>query len=326
LIYFKQFLFIIVINSDIQIFSHLKFITMKKLQLLTMFILLIGSGIVLIKCGKIEPQKVSPVVPSTSLAIKLATSPTLGNIITDKDGNTLYFFANDANGANNCTGGCTALWPNFNVNNLLVSELAPGLALADFASITTPSGSQLTYKGWPLYYYAPGGVRETPGQITGDGVGSVWFAAKPDYTIMIVKEQIVGIDLKNYVVDASNVYSEGTGKTTYFTDLAGRTLYSFFKDSVNRNKYTKADFSNNPVWPIYETDKIVIPSILDKTLFGSIKVFGKNQLTYKGWPLYYYGPDVDGTGKSRGYNKGVYGPLPVKWPVLFKNIPPAPMP
>ena len=108
------------------------------------------------------------------------------------------------------------------------------------------------------------------------------------------------------------------------TDLAGRTLYSFYKDSTNVNKYTKADFSNNSVWPIYETDKVVVPSIIDKTLFGSITLYGKKQLTYKGWPMYYYGPDVDASGKFRGYNKGVYGPLPVKWPVFFKDIPAAP--
>ena len=292
---------------------------MKKIYFLTMFFLMLVSGTLLLQCTKTDV--VAIVDP---LVIKLATSATLGNIITDKAGNTLYFFANDGNGANNCTGGCTTAWPNFNVTGLMQSQLSDGLLLADFATITTPSGSQVTYKGWPLYYYAPGGVRENPGQITGDGVNGVWFVAKPDYTIMLAKEQILGVDAKNYIVSAANVYSEGTGTTTYMTDLAGRTLYSFYKDSTNINKYTKSDFSNNSVWPIYETDKVVVPSIIDKSLVGSIAVFGKKQLTYKGWPMYYYGPDVDSSGKFRGYNKGVYGPLPVKWPVFFKDIPAAP--
>lgn len=293
---------------------------MKKLYSLFMFALLIATGSVVLQCTKSDeaPAVVDPLV------IKLGTSGTFGSFITDKAGNTLYFFANDGNGANNCTGGCTTAWPNFNVTGLTQSQLSDGLLLADFASITTPTGSQVTYKGWPLYYYAPGGVRENPGQITGDGVGGVWFIAKPDYTIMLAKEQILGVDAKSYVVSATNVYSEGTGTTTYMTDLAGRTLYSFYKDSTNVNKYTKADFSNNSVWPIYETDKVVVPSIIDKTLFGSITLYGKKQLTYKGWPMYYYGPDVDASGKFRGYNKGVYGPLPVKWPVFFKDIPAAP--
>jgi len=97
-------------------------------------------------------------------------------------------------------------------------------------------------------------------------------------------------------------------------------LYAFFRDSTNINKFTKADFSNNAVWPLYETDKVVVPSVLDKTLFGSIMVFGHKQLTYKGWPMYYVGSDVDPiTGKFRGNNKGVYGPLPMKWPIFFYN-------
>jgi predicted lipoprotein with Yx(FWY)xxD motif len=297
---------------------------MKKSYFLLMFMLLIVSGILVTRC-KWDGQDAVVGAAIDPLFVKLATSATLGSIMTDKDGNTLYFFANDGNGANNCTGGCTTAWPNFNVADLAQTQLADGLVLADFSSITTPGGNQLTFKGWPLYYYAPGGVREAPGKTTGDGVGGVWFVAKPDYTIMLAKEQIVGIDNKSYIVAPTNVYSEGTGTTTYMTDLAGRTLYSFFRDSTNINKFTKADFSNNPVWPIYETDKIVVPSTLDKTLFNSITVYGKKQLTYNGWPMYYYGADVDNSGKFRGYNKGVYGPMPVKWPVFFKAIPHAPM-
>ena len=229
-----------------------------------------------------------------------------------------------ANGTNNCTGGCTTAWPVFNVTGLTQEKLAAGLALADFSSIITANGSQVTYKGWPLYYYAPGGVREKTTQTTGDGVSGLWFVAKPDYTIMLAKEQLLGADGKDYVVSATNLYSEGIGATTYFTDIAGRTLYEFAKDSANINKYTKADLSNNGVWPIYETDKIVVPSLLDKTLFGSITVYGKKQLTYKGWPIYYYGSDADASGAFRGSNKGVSVPRPNVWPVFQKDIPVAP--
>ena len=292
---------------------------MKKIKNSILLICLVASGILLFQCKKSEE-----VVIPDPYVIKLATSPTLGSYLTDKNGNTLYFFANDANGANNCTGGCTTAWPNFNATGLVASQLTAGLDLADFNTITTPTGSQTTYKGWPLYYYAPGGVREQAGKTSGEGVGSVWFVAKPDYTIMMANLQLVGLDTKSYVVSATNVYSEGVGTTSYFTDALGRTLYAFAKDSSNINKYTKADFSNNGVWPLYETDKIVVPSILDKTVFSSITVFGKKQLTYKGWPIYYYGPDVDTNGKFRGYNKGVSVPKPNVWPVFYKDYPVSP--
>ena len=289
---------------------------MKKKYIFENFILLLVFGLLMTACEKEET--VDP------FDIKLATSTTLGTYLTDKAGNTLYFFSLDANGLNNCTGGCTTAWPIFSVATLTQDKLGAGLLLADFGSVTTPNGNQVTYKGWPLYYYAPGGVREKPNLTTGEGVNGSWFVAKPDYTIMLANAQLLGADAKNYIVSATNIYSEGVGKTTYFTDLAGRTLYAFAKDSSNMNKYTKADLSNNGVWPIYETDKIVVPSVLDKTLFGSITIYGKKQLTYKGWPMYYYGPDADALGFFRGSNKGVSVPKPNTWPVFFKDYPIAP--
>jgi predicted lipoprotein with Yx(FWY)xxD motif len=68
----------------------------------------------------------------------------------------LYFFSNDASGQDSCTGGCAVLWPPFNISQLTADKLSAGLNLADFGTVTAPGGgSQLTYKGWPLYTYAP---------------------------------------------------------------------------------------------------------------------------------------------------------------------------
>jgi predicted lipoprotein with Yx(FWY)xxD motif len=290
---------------------------MKRNNLRLNVIWLIALGFLMTNCTKSDT--VDPYV------VKLATSSTLGSYLTDKSGNTLYFFAQDANGLNNCTGGCTTAWPIFTEMTLTQDKLGDGLVATDFGSVSTPNGMQVTYKGWPLYYYAPGGVREKPNQITGEGINGMWFVAKPDYTIMLANAQLVGADTKNYIVSSTNVYSEGAGKTTYFTDLVGRTLYAFSKDSLNTNKYTKADLSNNATWPIYAQDKIVVPSVLDKTLFGSISIYGMKQLTYKGWPMYYFGADLDAaTGLFRGSNKGVSVPKPNIWPVFMKDYPAAP--
>jgi predicted lipoprotein with Yx(FWY)xxD motif len=289
---------------------------MKKQSLFLASVLLVFAGLVFTQCEKTDTT--SPYL------VNLSTSPTLGSYLTDNVGSTLYFFAMDSNGANNCTGGCTTNWPVFNVTGLTADKLAPGLLLTDFSTVSTPNGMQVTYKGWPLYYYAPAGVREAANTTTGDGVNGLWFVAKPDYTIMIAKQQLVGADGKNYIVSATNVASEGVGATTYFTDGVGRTLYSYYKDSANVNKYTKADLTNNATWPIYETDKIVVPSILDKTLFGSITSVGRKQMTYKGWPMYDYGPDADAMGAFRGNNKGISVPKPNIWPVFIKDGPAAP--
>ena len=253
--------------------------------------------------------------------VSLQTSATLGNYLVDKQNRTLYFFANDPNGKDSCTGGCQAFWPIFNVDNLSADKLGNGLSISDFGSTTSVSGkNQLTYKGWPLYYFAPlvngANVQEAPGQTLGEGVNNVWFVAKPDYSIMLVNAQLVGHDGKNYKSD----YTEGLGKTNYFTDGKGLTLYTFKFDSLNKNKFTAPDFSNNNIWPIYETGNIVVPSTIDKTKFGTINVFGKTQLTFKGWPLYYFGQD----NQIRGLNKGISFPAPGYWPVPVTNIAQAP--
>lgn len=268
----------------------------------------------------------NPPAPEVKKAVSLATSATLGSYLVDKDGRSLYFFSTDANGQSSCTGGCEVVWPVFYVDNLTADKLGTGLTLSDFGTITTPSAKkQLTYKGWPLYYYSPssgddgyGNVTNTPeaaGKTSGDGIGGIWFIAKPDYSVMIVRSQLVGHDGKNYKSD----YTVGDGATTYFTDGKGLTLYAFKNDNFKKNNFTKEDFSNNSVWPIYETDKIVVPSVLDKSKFSVITVFGKSQLVYNGWPLYYFGQDAS----VRGANKGISFPAPGVWPVPVKDIPAA---
>jgi len=296
---------------------------MKTRYKLVMIFLLPVAGILLSQCKKTTDTTVVD-----SAVVKLKTSATLGSYLTDTKGNALYFFSNDAAGVNTCNDGCTALWPVFFVSGLTQAKLDNGLFVADFDSITTPNGKQLTYKGWPLYYYAPGGVREAPGMTSGDNVGGIWFVAKPDYTIMIANLQLHGINGKDYTVSPTNMYTEGVGASIYFTDQMGRTLYVFANDSSNINRWTTTDAVHDALWPIYQYNVAVVPSSLDKTLFGSITVFGNKQLTYKGWPIYYFGADVDANGKYRGFNKGISvgatATTQPKWFILFKDMPAAP--
>jgi len=292
---------------------------MKTMKISIAIALMSGLMVTTIDCKKDDNKITSPT--QLQKEISLQTSTALGKYLVDRQNRTLYFFSNDLNGQDSCTAGCQAFWPIFNVNNLTSDKLGDGLSISDFGSVISVSGkNQLTYKGWPLYYYAPAvngtNTQEAPGQTLGEAVNNEWFVAKPDYTIMIVSAQLTGHDTKNYKSD----YTEGIGKTTYFTDGRGLTLYTFKLDSLNKNKLTKSDFSNNNVWPIYETDKIVVPSILDKAKFGSINVFGRTQLTYNGWPLYYFGQD----NQTRGFNKGISFPSPGIWPVPTQNINQAP--
>jgi predicted lipoprotein with Yx(FWY)xxD motif len=256
-------------------------------------------------------------IPRTD--IHLDTNTLLGAHIVDKDGRSLYYFSNDVNGQSNCAGGCLTAWPIYFADTVTTTYGAE-LTSSDFKTITTTGGAkQTTYKGWPLYYYAPAGITEAAGEVKGEGIGNIWFVAKTNYSITVANFQLTGANGVNYMSD----YTPGDGLTKYFCDGKGNTLYAFGKDSAYKNKFTKPDFSNNPVWPVYETENITVPSTVDKTLFTVIDVFGKKQLTYKGWPLYYYGPDAG----VRGINKGISVPTSAigkVWPVVNSNSPLAP--
>lgn len=249
--------------------------------------------------------------------VLLQNDATLGNILTDNQGRTLYFFARDTKGASACTGGCLNRWPLFYTEELILPQ-GGTLAQADFGTIGEGATKQRTYKGRPLYYYSASnnGVIEPAGEKGGEAFGNVWYAAKPDYTLMVASAQLVGADGKNYTA----TYVEGTGNTRYFTDGAGRTLYIFTNDKKNTNTFTNATFSNDGAWPIFHVTIGRLPTGLNASDFGEINVHGRPQTTYKGWPLYYFGQDT-----AKGDNKGVSVAAPGKWPVINGDTVEAPL-
>jgi len=264
------------------------------------------SVVLFTACSKKKDEVIKE--PEVSVDLKLAASVSFGNVLTDGTGKTLYCFVKDANSTSVCVDGCLITWPVYYAAN---ANPPSGLDAADIATITRADGKkQTTYKGWPLYYYSGDKAKD---EIKGDGVGGVWFVAKPDYSVMMASKQLVGMDGKNYTADAK----EGEGVTLYLTDAKGRTLYAFTPDTFNKNNFTKPDLSNNAVWPIFESAILNVPSVLSKDMFAVITSVGKSQLTYKGHPLYYFGSDA-----VKGETKGVSVPKPGVWSVLTLNTVP----
>ena len=271
---------------------------MKKL----IYIYLVATTM-LVSCSDDDDQ--ATIDPKVN-TVQLSTNASLGSILTDSEGKTLYFFSKDSKDTSVCEGECEANWPVFYEEEL---TLDTGLDTTDFSTITRSDGSKQTvYQGWPLYYF----VNDTnSGDTNGDKVGDVWYVAKPDYSLMYASAQLVGHDNKNYLND----YTEGNGDSNYIVDIEGRTLYTFIIDTKNKNNFTTEDFSNDAIWPIAEISIDKIPSNLNNNDFGTIDVFGKTQLTYKGWPLYYFGQDV-----NRGDNKGISFPSPGIWPIANTDL------
>jgi predicted lipoprotein with Yx(FWY)xxD motif len=113
--------------------------------------------------------------PATGAA--LATGPSsLGVILVDGQGRTVYEFANDANGTSACTGQCAANWPPVMAPSSLPASL-PGVT-GQLGMITRQDGtSQLSVAGHPLYTFAGD---TGPGQTNGQGKvldGGLWTIA-----------------------------------------------------------------------------------------------------------------------------------------------------
>lgn len=113
--------------------------------------------------------------PTTALRV---AETSLGKVIVDNNGMTLYTFKNDPpNGDKSaCNGNCATLWP---------PAFAPASGdptkSADVTGtvklITRDDGSKMiSYNGLPLYRYASDAA---PGETKGEGVGGNWSVARP---------------------------------------------------------------------------------------------------------------------------------------------------
>jgi predicted lipoprotein with Yx(FWY)xxD motif len=114
----------------------------------------------------------APAASATGAAVSTqATS--LGVILVDGQGRTVYEFANDTNGVSACNGACAANWPPVAAPSPLPTSL-PGVT-GQLGSITRQDGtSQLTVAGHPLYTFAGDSAA---GQTNGQGKtldGGLW--------------------------------------------------------------------------------------------------------------------------------------------------------
>ncbi|MGB3585542.1 MAG: fasciclin domain-containing protein [Tunicatimonas sp.] len=226
-----------------------------------------SNGIVHIIEGVLLP-------PTTSApTVQLSENDEFGEILVDAEGNTLYLFTPDVNGESACAGGCIERWPVFYTEELTVGE---GLDTADFSMITRADGaSQTTYKGWPLYYFQNDAA---PGDVAGDGLGDAWFVAK-DYTVFLGRQEIDG------------------ERIDYLVNEDGLTLYLFTVDSAEQSNCTGGCLT---VWPPFQADEIVVPSLLSGDEFGTTTTEAGDITMYRHRPLYYFVNDNLERGATNG--------------------------
>lgn len=153
---------------------------------------LLALGVALSACGGGGPTTTPATTATTPAATSTAsppgggtagaaadlrtTSSSLGQIVVDGKGMSVYFFTNDTkdSGKSACTDPCVALWPA--VTTTSDAPKAEGVT-GTLGTITTSDGKkQVTLNGLPLYNYVED---KAPGDIKGQGFNNLWYLASP---------------------------------------------------------------------------------------------------------------------------------------------------
>ncbi|MBI4337362.1 MAG: hypothetical protein HY683_06000 [Chloroflexi bacterium] len=236
----------------------------------------------------------SPTRAPVAAEVRAQKHATLGTMLIDAQGRSLYMFFRDELKKSNCSGGCLQAWPP------LLSDATPvageGVAKDLLATIKRDDGStQVTYNGWPLYYYAQDAKA---GDTNGQDVGKVWYVLSPDGAPIQTSAAVKAV--------------KSTTLGTMLTDSSGRSLYLFFRDELKKSTCYQQCAQRWP--PVLTVSDPTAGDGVTKDLLATIKRDdGSTQVTYNGWPLYYWWQDVkpgDTNGQDVGkvwYVESTYG-------------------
>lgn len=289
---------------------------MKKLYLIvSAFVLL---GLLASACSPQATPAADTAVPtaaSNSSTAAVATGPAnvmvgqseqLGSFLVDAKGMTLYLFTKDTPNTSACYAKCATAWP-----PLLTSgapSASDGVDASKLGTTTRTDGTtQVTYNGWPLYYYAKDAK---PGDVTGQNVGSVWFVISPSgaeagaASSAPASATATTAATGNSLSGAPALITVANNATlgSFLADAKGMTLYLYTKDSPNTSTcYGKCATA----WPPLLTNGAPFAGPgADAGKLGTLtRTDGTVQVTYNGWPLYYYVKDAQ-PGDTTGQNVG----------------------
>jgi len=113
--------------------------------------------------------------PAMGTTVQVGKNDALGSFLVDDKGMTLYLFTKDSPNTTTCYDQCATNWPPLLTTGAPVA--GEGVDASKFGTITRTDGTvQVTYNGWPLYFYAKDAA---PGDVVGQNVGDVWFVVSP---------------------------------------------------------------------------------------------------------------------------------------------------
>ena len=151
----------------------------RPLGLLTAAVVVPLVALVVAGCGSSDSNSTATAnaAAGDSATVSVANS-SLGKILVDSQGRTLYLFEKDSGTKSTCSGGCATAWPPLRASG---KPTAGGGAKASLLGTTPRSDGkpQVTYNGHPLYLYQGD---SKPGDTTGQGnpgFGAPWYVVSP---------------------------------------------------------------------------------------------------------------------------------------------------
>jgi predicted lipoprotein with Yx(FWY)xxD motif len=116
---------------------------------------------------------------SKGAPITVGTASSVGKVLVDSNGLTLYYFQKDQNGESACYGACAKGWP-----PLLTAgkpQAGEGAMASKLGTTERKDGTtQVTYAGWPLYTFVED---KKPGEDNGTdskAFGASWYPLHPN--------------------------------------------------------------------------------------------------------------------------------------------------
>ncbi len=109
----------------------------------------------------------------------------LGKVLVDSSGFTVYRFSKDSAKKNTCvtTSECSTTWPALTTTGKPAA--GPGVSASLLSTITLRGGAhQVTYAGHPLYRYAAAGERAETGYAGVKQFGGTWYAVSASGAIV----------------------------------------------------------------------------------------------------------------------------------------------
>jgi predicted lipoprotein with Yx(FWY)xxD motif len=235
---------------------------------------------------------------AASFTVMMKTDPKLGDYLVDAKGMTLYLFTQDTPGASTCTGGCLKAWPALVAAGNVTA--GPGVAgKLDVITRADDGSKQVTYNGYPLYYWKKD---QAPGDTTGQGIGGVWFVVPPTATTTLPTPAPTAAPTSASAAAPATVMIMNDPKMgNYLVDGKGMTLYIFTKDTAGVSNCSGGCLK---AWPplVASGDPVAGAGVTGK--LGVItRADGTKQVTYNDMPLYYWASDTkagDMTGQGVG--------------------------